>query len=358
MTESSQMFTGGVGNTKPHPEIQQELKKKNYSSRNWCFTIFESKGERRPFEIMEEMPKSILYYIYQTEKCPTSGKLHYQGYIHFKRCMALENVKRIHKTGHWAICQGNAQQNIIYCSKIESRIAGPFTWGDIPTNEKGKRNDLIDLKDKIKEGATYKEIVDDDTFTNSAIRYERATKGLIELFDTQVRNWKMEVICIFGEAGCGKTRKTMELIGNDTYYKKMPNNTWWDGYDGQHTVILDDFNGSWFHRDYFLNLLDRYSMMVEIKGGTKNFKSRRIIITSNTEPKNWYKPTQYDQKNIAILRRFTRIVHLKKKKEEPIILCEIESDDDEDNIPKDAIILYNAPASTHEDFFEKWNQSE
>jgi len=63
--------------------------------------------------------------------------------------------------------------------------------------------------------------------------------------------------------------------------------TWWDGYEGQHTVIIDEFY-SWLRYDFFLRLTDRYPLQVETKGGSVQFVSRRIVFTSNTQPTEWY----------------------------------------------------------------------
>jgi len=48
----------------------------------------------------------------------------------------LAALKKFNKTAHWEIAKGTLAQNIAYCSKEESRIAGPFdgkmdTWNDV-----------------------------------------------------------------------------------------------------------------------------------------------------------------------------------------------------------------------------------
>jgi len=66
---------------------------------------------------------------------------------------------------------------------------------------------------------------------------------------------------------------------------------WWDGYEGQHTVIIDEFY-SWLRYDFFLRLTDRYPLQVETKGGVVQFVSHRIVFTSNTPPTAWYPSIQ------------------------------------------------------------------
>ncbi len=76
----------------------------------------------------------------------------------------------------------------------------------------------------------------------------------------------------------------------NAYWK--PVGEWWDGYDGQEDVVMDDFYG-WLKWSFLLNLLDRYPMLVPIKGGTKEFVAKRVFITSNKKPEMWY-PNQID----------------------------------------------------------------
>ena len=69
------------------------------------------------------------------------------------------------------------------------------------------------------------------------------------------------------------------------YYK--PRGEWWDGYDNQKTVIIDDFYG-WMKYDELLRIMDRYPHRVPIKGGYINFTSEYLTFTSNISPNDWY----------------------------------------------------------------------
>lgn len=70
------------------------------------------------------------------------------------------------------------------------------------------------------------------------------------------------------------------------YWKQR--SIWWDNYDGQENVVIDDFYG-WLPYDNLLRICDRYPLLCEIKGGQVNFLAKRICITSNNTPAQWYK---------------------------------------------------------------------
>jgi len=53
-----------------------------------------------------------------------------------------------------------------------------------------------------------------------------------------------------------------------------------------------------------LQLLDRYPLRVEVKGSSVPFVSRRIIITSNASPDEWY-PNIRDR--TPLMRRITSV---------------------------------------------------
>lgn len=108
----------------------------------------------------------------------------------------------------------------------------------------------------------------------------------------QQRSWKTEVVVYWGPPGTGKTRRAQFEAGSNAYWLRKPISKngalWFDGYEGQEVVVIDEFYG-WIARDFMQRMCDRYPLMVEIKGSAVHFLSKKVIITSNQDPKDWWK---------------------------------------------------------------------
>lgn len=63
---------------------------------------------------------------------------------------------------------------------------------------------------------------------------------------------------------------------------------WWDDYDCQPHVVIDDFAPDQLEPARFKNLFDRYPMSVPIKGGFRPWIPKLVVITSNVDPASWY----------------------------------------------------------------------
>lgn len=104
-------------------------------SRSWTFTIFNIL-----WDIKNLQDERIKCAVVQKEKCPDSGREHFQGYLQLLAPSRLNAVKKIlnEDTAHLEVRKGTPQQAWDYCTKEESRVDGPWTFGDRPAGQ-GKR---------------------------------------------------------------------------------------------------------------------------------------------------------------------------------------------------------------------------
>lgn len=233
--------------------------------------------------------EDVVYGVYQ-EEVGTNGTHHLQGYVAFSKRMLLTGVKKLNGHIHWEIRRGTHQQAKDYCKKTETRVSPPVEWGDDSGIGAGKRNDLLSLKRALDEGKSELEICDDDDLFGVWAGNHRAIERYKRLHTVRARSWPTFTTVLWGPPGTGKTKYVHAHAGVDAYWVKKPNgnSVFFDGYEGQEDVVIDEYYG-WLPYDTLCRMCDRYPLMVDTKGGMTNFYPKRIWITSNRDPRDWYK---------------------------------------------------------------------
>nr|QJI53608.1 MAG: replication associated protein [Circoviridae sp.] len=201
------------------------------------------------------------------------------------------------KRYHIEMARGTDMENRSYCSKgIDI-----FEYGQ-PVKH-GQRNDLLSVVDCIKKGKTKAEIA--ELHPIEFIKYGKGIENYIRITKSiKQRNFKTKVHYYWGPTGTGKSKtakEEAEKIGS-VYYK--PRGEWWDGYEQQDCVIMDDFYG-WIPYDELLRICDRYPHRVPVKGGYEIFNSKEIFITSNKPIQELYKFDKFSEE--PLMRRIEEI---------------------------------------------------
>lgn len=305
---------------------RSERGSKSKRSRGWCITINNPPtGIEFTLEFIYHELGSH-YAIYQLET-GEGGTPHIQGYFYWEQPKRFNAVKEAFPTAHIEAAKGSASQNKTYCTKKAGRIEGPWEHGELPAQ--GKRNDLEDIKCKLDAGVPLSDISKEHF--GSFIRYSRGFKEY-QLLNAKQRDWPMEVTVYWGPAGGGKSRTLMEEYRGAFWKTKNSGQMqFWDGYNGEDSIVIDEFYG-WLSYDFLLRLCDRYPMSLEIKHGTIPIAAKKILFASNKHPKDWY---NYERMGVPawdtfqsngtpfnpLQRRIGRILHLQGNggRDEPIV---------------------------------------
>lgn len=266
-------------------------------SRNYCFTDF----ELIDLEKLYIENKDIIRYIcWGEEIAPTTGKKHYQGWIQFYNPKRFGSVKKLlGKKIHIEKCKGNEYNNDIYCKKDNNfKKYGKFI-------KQGQRTDLENIKKNIDNGATKKEIMDNNFETYC--RYRNGINDYIKEVNKVCRsNFRnVNVEYVFGETGTGKTKYGMSM---NPFKIEADNLKWWDGYDGEKTILIDEYDNQ-VNITKMLNLLDGYKLRLPIKGGFTYANWNKVIITSNLKPKQLHKQAKEAHRK-ALFRRINNIIEM------------------------------------------------
>lgn len=243
--------------------------------------------------------------VFQPEKCPSTGRIHLQGYVEFNKKITTKKFKEdLNDNGiHLERRRGSKKQAIDYCTKEESRLLKPYFTGKIINQ--GKRSDLDELINFMSDEPSLKDIAQE--YPKQMILHHRGIKEYAELMRTEVFWRDLTTTVFWGDTGVGKTRRVYEDCKEDLYKLDYSNSLWWDGYNGQKNLLIDDFYG-WIKYGHLLNILDGYPLRLEIKGSFTIAKYTKVFITSNVPPEEWYPSKGLTP---ALNRRLTKIIHMK-----------------------------------------------
>lgn len=217
----------------------------------------------------------------------SNGTPHIQGAIIIHNKITFTTLKK--KLPGWHIeikyKKSTLKQLFSYCLKGSSETKDGWTYdhtgpdyvgwhyGEFPTNQ-GERTDI----DDIKECTTMKEAFNTGHNLQCVQYYEKYLK-----YFEEPRRLKPMCYWYFGPTGCSKTWLAKKIAKNwGKVYHKTNKSKWWDGYDGEQVIILDDYNKNWdIDFNELLHVCQGGEHRIETKGGTRQLKGLRIFITSS-----------------------------------------------------------------------------
>jgi len=211
------------------------------------------------------------------------------------KAVRLSALKKIFGDVHCEHARSQAARD--YVGKEETRVEGTqFELGKEPL----RRNNCADW-DKIK-----KDAMDGNLSAIPGNVFVQCYGNLKKIaVDHMVPvGVEKEVIVYYGPTGCGKSHRSWNDAGL-LAYPKNPRSIFWDGYRGQEHVVIDEFRGG-IDIAHMLRWLDKYPVIVDIKGSSAPLLAKKIWITSNIHPREWY--TQLDAETYAALERRLEIM--------------------------------------------------
>lgn len=260
-------------------------------ARGWVMTL-NNYTEKERNDIIREFELQCTYACIGIET-GKNGTPHLQICAEFTNTKSLSQIKKICVRLHAEKRKGTKEEASNYCKKD-----GNFHEIGKLKNAKGKRTDLDQVKEAVKQGKPMREIMEIAS-GYQALRYAELCKKYLQ----KPRDWKPQVWWFYGKTGSGKTMTAFEMSNPDDRWVSMDSLKWWDGYDGQGDVIVDDFRGSDCRLKTLLRILDRYEYRVEHKGGSTQLLAKRIFITCPYHPEEVYKNIDGGENIKQLLRR-------------------------------------------------------
>ena len=287
--------------------------------RHWKWTLWidVDRPERRlePCKaLVDGLPRGAMFHLWQVEQGSNGGErsgVHLQGHTSFRHPIGMRGVKERLQCNWvrlaWCSTQEETKNSIDYCRKDDTRVEGPYQFGDEPALQQGHRSDLDIVANLIKEGASLKRVAEEHPAT-----YVRNYKGLAALqallFPPKMRE-RVDIIVLWGPTGTGKTTRAWEAFPG-AFPKN--NDDWWCGYSGEAVVIWDEFDPSYWKSMTWCKLVDKFPARVPVKGSHVAQALRKIVMTSNVSPNEWQwkNGLANEAQRAAVLRRLTTIVEV------------------------------------------------
>lgn len=269
--------------------MPKQEKKSDKKFRLFCFTAF---CEQRPL-----IQKWMQYLAGQQEKCPTTGKLHWQYFCYIKTQMTLKafikSIPSDWNKPHVEPCLGNIQQNIDYCSK-DTGVPNTFQEQGLKPHQ-GQRTELEEACKQVRTGGLT--AVSSDVVL---MKYHKHLSALATIRSSTIPHVysKPKVIWLWGPTGSGKTRAA--YAHDPCLYKQTSTDGWFDGYYDQKTICIDDFDKHTFPIRELLQILDGYKYNAKVKGGFQQLKADTIFITSHMEPSHYFPTERFSEINRRI----------------------------------------------------------
>lgn len=242
-----------------------------YRSRHWVATINNPDGT-------DVVPTSELEYCIVANEIGEQGTPHIQAYFIFKKQKTRGAVSKLLPRAYLATAKGTPQQAAEYCKKD-----GEFEeFGVLPESKYKKSGDAT--MNRWKRNLELARAGDvDSTDEDLQIRYYQNFKRIKQDHPPLVPD--LDDVC--GEWYYGLPRTGKSHAARERYpgiFDKCINK-WWDGYQNEEYVLLDDFDMSHAKLGHHLKRwADRYSFPAEQKGTTTRIRPRKIIVTSNYLP--------------------------------------------------------------------------
>ncbi len=295
-------------------------------TRNFCFTANYSRGKVQagfPAEDIQDFLNcthehgkgkwQIQYCCIGEEGLGEDQTEHWQGFLQTTKAIRWTAVQKLLPKGwkwHWENKRRDSSCDDArdYCKKEGNLF---FEWGVfVPSAGQGARTDLEKVAKDARAGLGYRQIAKDNPET--WIRYHKGIKSLVDIFEEEkapdIRDIK--VYWLWGVTGSGKsyTAITQQLNGRQVYTMHASNlgKKWWDGYDGEEILVIDEFTSGACNITYLLGLLDTYKLRLAVKDSFTYAKWEEVRVTSNLNFPGEVYPGANNSHRAALFRRVTK----------------------------------------------------
>lgn len=235
------------------------------------------------------------------------GLYHIHDAVSFEKAKRVKAVAELFGKCHVEEMRGSKEQAADYINKVgkfaEKGEEVLRVFGDAMklSDNSGQRVDLEAVRSDIRAGKVTASTIDQYILDNAktetqARQIEALYNRMMQIEGLKPRN--LEVIYVEGETGSGKTRGAYERY-TDIFKASVSNKTNFpfNGYRGQKVLLLDELRQGVFSPAELFQILDRYPLQVDVKGGRFPAMWTTVVITTAMPLEDWYTSEDKGQDN-------------------------------------------------------------
>lgn len=252
------------------------------------------------------------YHVEAVQRCPDTGRAHVQGFLQFakrRRGTVFQHEaflpdRDLIASTHQEKRRGSVDEAIAYIKDNEKGtniLTFPVVEEGTPSGQ-GASKPLQEFAEAVVRGDPLHELA--LTYPSVALLHGRKAAELKRLLLPPSPEWRdLRIRLHYGPPDSGKSRSAREAATGGYYAPPAGAAFWFDGYNGERRLVIDDYVGQWPLADV-LRVLDGYSLQLPVKNGFVPALFTEVDVTSNIHPLAWYswhgRSTQFP----ALLRRF------------------------------------------------------
>jgi len=259
---------------------------------------------------------NIVYWCMSDEVAQTH---HTHLFIQFKNPVYFSSIKKTFLTAHIEEAWGSAEENRSYIRKegkwenTEKETTNQKEtfeeWGMIPKEGQGKRSDLANLYQMIKDGYSNVEILEINP--DNILNLQHIDKARLEILSNHYkaeRRTNLIVTYISGATGYGKSRNILDNHGDSNVYRVTDYKHPFDTYTGEDVLVFEEFRSD-IPIGNMLNYLDIYPIQLPARYNNRQACYNFVYIVSNWKLEDQYHNIRLEQPETykALMRRIQKV---------------------------------------------------
>ena len=263
------------------PDDEIEIVDTRRKAKCWTCTLNNPEYTDDEFDAYLKSIEQLQHFTFQRE-CGENGTEHFQYFIVFEIAKHFTTVKKYFPRAHLEISKGTKAENVAYCSKPETRVAGAKVYQYGTLVEERTRTDIANILAMIDSGLTILEIKKQyrPQFLMFRKKFETERNDYLkEKFGYIYRD--LTVAYIHGTTRVGKSKALAEKYGYHNFFRVTSyDQRAFDNYDGQDIIVFEEFRSSFKISDV-LNFLDGHPCQLPCRYEDKTAAYSQVIITTN-----------------------------------------------------------------------------